>query len=57
MLHDPLKYHDPEVLQPERFLTSNGLYKEDTDISTASGFGCRQVPARERRARHLKRAD
>ena len=41
MLHDPAKYPQPDTFRPERFLTEDGLFKEDPDIEAAYGFGRR----------------
>lgn len=44
MLHDPVKYPDPESFRPERFLTPSGEFRDDPDIAVAFGFGRRRVP-------------
>ncbi|EIM79655.1 cytochrome P450 [Stereum hirsutum FP-91666 SS1] len=46
MLHDPVKYPDPDSFRPERFLTEDGHFKDDPDIEAAYGFGRRICPGR-----------
>ncbi|KAI0311891.1 cytochrome P450 [Amylostereum chailletii] len=46
MLHDPVVYPDPESFTPERFLTPDGLVKEDPLWSSVFGFGRRKCPGR-----------
>ena len=43
MLHDPMKYPNPESFIPERFLMPSGQLKEDPDLTVAFGFGRRSV--------------
>lgn len=42
MTRDPIKYKDPEVFNPERFLTEEGELNDD-EVSYAFGFGRRFV--------------
>lgn len=41
MLHDPMKYPDPDSFRPERFLSEDGHFQEDPNIEAAYGFGRR----------------
>jgi len=46
MLHDPITYPEPSSFKPERFLTSDGSFRDDPLIISAYGFGRRLCPAR-----------
>ncbi|EIM84332.1 CyP450 monooxygenase [Stereum hirsutum FP-91666 SS1] len=46
MLHDPVRYPDPESFRPERFLTPSGEYNDDPHMAVAFGFGRRICPGR-----------
>ncbi|KAI0066875.1 cytochrome P450 [Artomyces pyxidatus] len=46
ILHDPALYPDPEVFNPERFLTEDGQVVDDPLLSAAFGFGKRICPGR-----------
>jgi cytochrome P450 len=43
ILHDPAFYPDPEVFNPDRFLTADGQVIEDPLLEYAFGFGSRCV--------------
>ena len=40
MLHDPVKYPDPDSFKPERFFKDDGTLNDD-DVQAAFGFGRR----------------
>lgn len=42
MLHDPVKYPDPESFKPERFFRDDGTLNDDK-VQAAFGFGRRLV--------------
>ena len=42
MTRDPVKYKDPEIFNPSRFLTAEGRLTDD-DMTYAFGFGRRLV--------------
>ena len=46
MLHDPLRYPNPESFCPERFIASDGTLSDD-DLVVAFGFGRRSVRLNE----------
>ncbi|KAI0052386.1 cytochrome P450 [Auriscalpium vulgare] len=46
ILHDPAVYPELEKFNPERFLTDDGLFKDDLRLSIAFGAGKRICPGR-----------
>ncbi|TFY76981.1 hypothetical protein EWM64_g7032 [Hericium alpestre] len=46
ILHDPDIYPDPEVFDPDRFLTPDGQVKNDPVLTSVFGFGRRICPGR-----------
>ena len=46
MLHDPVAYPEPFSFKPERFLASDGSFRDDPLLASAFGFGRRLCPAR-----------
>jgi len=46
MLHDPIAYPEPFSFKPERFLASDGTFRDDPLLTSAFGFGRRLCPAR-----------
>ncbi|KAI9448684.1 cytochrome P450 [Lactarius psammicola] len=46
VLHDPELYPDPETFNPDRFLDSDGTFRDDPMISLAFGAGRRICPGR-----------
>jgi hypothetical protein len=46
MLHDPRAYPEPFSFKPERFLASDGTFRDDPLLTSAFGFGRRLCPAR-----------
>ncbi|KAI0042142.1 cytochrome P450 [Auriscalpium vulgare] len=46
ILHDPVVYPDPEIFNPERFLTDDGQFKDDLGLTVAFGGGKRICPGR-----------
>ncbi|KAI0045677.1 cytochrome P450 [Auriscalpium vulgare] len=45
MMHDPAVYPDPDAYRPERFLFTDGKFKDDPRLAFAFGFGRRSCPA------------
>jgi cytochrome P450 len=46
VLHDPDIYPDPEEFKPERFLDTDGNFRDDPTIALAFGVGKRICPGR-----------
>ncbi|KAF8486347.1 cytochrome P450 [Russula ochroleuca] len=46
ILHDPVKYPEPDVFKPERFINQNGTVREDPVLASSFGFGKRICPGR-----------
>ena len=46
MLHDPIAYPEPFSFKPERFLASDGSFRDDPLLTSVFGFGRRLCPAR-----------
>jgi len=45
-LHDPVLYPEPDVFQPERFLSPDGSLRDDPILMSVFGFGKRICPGR-----------
>ena len=46
ILHDPVKYPEPDTFKPERFIDPNGSVREDPVLASIFGFGKRICPGR-----------
>jgi len=46
ILHDPVRYPEPEKFKPERFLDKDGNFRDDPAIALAFGVGKRICPGR-----------
>lgn len=46
VLHDPVRYPEPDSFKPERFINSDGSVREDPVLSTVFGLGKRICPGR-----------
>lgn len=46
MLHDPIAYPEPFSFKPERFLDTDGSFRDDPLLTSVFGFGRRLCPAR-----------
>ncbi|KAH9952752.1 cytochrome P450 [Russula dissimulans] len=46
ILHDPVRYPEPDSFKPERFLDPDGTLHDDPVLATAYGFGKRICPGR-----------
>jgi len=46
ILHDPVRYPEPEEFRPERYLDKDGSFRDDPAIALAFGVGKRICPGR-----------
>ncbi len=46
VLHDPVRYPEPDSFKPERFINPDGSAREDPVLTTIFGFGKRICPGR-----------
>jgi cytochrome P450 len=46
ILHDPVRYPEPDSFKPERFINPDGSAREDPVLATIFGFGKRLCPGR-----------
>ena len=46
VLHDPVRYPEPDSFKPERFINPDGSAREDPVLSTIFGVGKRICPGR-----------
>ena len=46
ILHDPVRYPEPETFKPERFLNPDGSLLDDPVLVLAFGYGKRICPGR-----------
>lgn len=46
ILHDPDVYPEPEVFNPDRFLTPDGILRDDPTFPSVFGFGKRICPGK-----------
>ncbi|KAI0029079.1 cytochrome P450 [Vararia minispora EC-137] len=46
ILHDPVRYPEPDVFRPERHLSSEGRIIDDPYLEYAFGYGTRKCPGR-----------
>jgi cytochrome P450 len=46
ILHDPVRYPEPEEFRPERYLDKDGNFRDDPAIALAFGVGKRICPGR-----------
>jgi len=46
VLHDPVRYPEPDSFNPERFINPDGSLRDDPALSTIFGLGKRICPGR-----------
>jgi hypothetical protein len=46
ILHDPIVFPEPDSFKPERFINTDGSFRDDPVVSTIFGFGKRICPGR-----------